>query len=121
MHILIIGGSGGVGHIAIQVAKLKGAKVTAICSSHNEGFVKELGADFVISYDKIPSPDDRDKIPILDGLEDAIKNFGPFNMVFDTVRSNDSRDAQHCYENIIRKSPHPLLASSHSKYVCLGE
>ncbi len=48
--VLIHGGSGGVGHLAIQFAKAKGARVVTTVSTENVEFAKELGADKVIDY-----------------------------------------------------------------------
>jgi NADPH:quinone reductase-like Zn-dependent oxidoreductase len=48
--ILIHGGSGGVGHFAIQFAKAKGAHVLTTVSTANVAFAKSLGADVVIDY-----------------------------------------------------------------------
>ncbi|WP_283130055.1 NADP-dependent oxidoreductase [Enterovibrio norvegicus] len=42
--VLILAGAGGVGHIAIQLAKAKGANVYASCSTVNSAFVSDLGA-----------------------------------------------------------------------------
>ena len=49
-RVLIHAGAGGVGHPAIQLAKWKGAHVTATCSARNTNFVASLGADDVIDY-----------------------------------------------------------------------
>ena len=47
--VLIHAAAGGVGHIAIQLAKLRGAKVIGTASAHL-GFIKELGVDQAIDY-----------------------------------------------------------------------
>jgi NADPH:quinone reductase-like Zn-dependent oxidoreductase len=50
--VLIHAGSGGVGTIAIQLAKHLGALVATTTSSANVDFVKSLGADLVVDYKK---------------------------------------------------------------------
>lgn len=49
-RLLITNSSGGVGSLAIQFAKARGAQVTAIASGRNETFVRDLGADHFIDY-----------------------------------------------------------------------
>ena len=49
--VMINGATGGVGHLAVQIAKAYGANVTAVCASKNISFARELGADKVIAYD----------------------------------------------------------------------
>src|SRR5438552_10717367 len=50
--VLIHGGSGGVGHFAIQIAKARGAKVIATASTSNQDLLRQLGADQAIDYTK---------------------------------------------------------------------
>lgn len=76
--VLINGSSGGVGHLAVQIAKAYGANVTAVCSSKNVDFVKSLGADQVIAYDK----------------ESILHHNGKYNLVIDTHGNLSHKDYQ---------------------------
>ena len=67
--ILIHGGSGGIGTIAIQLAKYLGAYTATTVGTENVEFAKELGADDVIDYKT-------------QKFEDLLKDF---DAVFDTV------------------------------------
>ena len=74
--VLIHAGAGGVGHVAIQLAKLKGARViTTVSSAQKAEFVKSLGADEAINYTQ-------------DGFANAVNDLSGgkgADLVFDTV------------------------------------
>lgn len=44
------GAGGGVGHLAVQVAKWRGARVIAVASGKHEALLRDLGADEFIDY-----------------------------------------------------------------------
>ena len=67
--ILIHAASGGVGSMAVQIAKAKGALVTGTASGKNEEFIKSLGTDEFIDYTKTK-------------FEDVVKEV---DVVFDTI------------------------------------
>lgn len=50
-RVLIHAAAGGVGHIAVQLAKWKGAHVIGTASEKNHDFLRKLGIDQVIDYD----------------------------------------------------------------------
>ncbi|MEJ8309823.1 NADP-dependent oxidoreductase [Agrobacterium larrymoorei] len=53
--VLVNGAGGGVGHIAVQVVKWKGARVIAVASGKHEALLRDLGADQFIDYTKTPA------------------------------------------------------------------
>jgi NADPH:quinone reductase-like Zn-dependent oxidoreductase len=48
--VMVIGASGGVGSWAVQLAKMFGATVTAVCRADKADFVRSIGAENVIDY-----------------------------------------------------------------------
>jgi NADPH:quinone reductase-like Zn-dependent oxidoreductase len=77
-RVLIIGASGGVGVFAIQIAKIMGADVTAVCSTVNIDLVRELGADRVIDYTQ----------------GDVLQPGDQYDVIYDAVGSQDAAFAR---------------------------
>ncbi len=67
--ILITSSSGGVGSMAVQLAKSKSAHVTGMASGRNEDFVRSLGVDEFVNYEK-------------QAFDEVVKDM---DVVFDTV------------------------------------
>ncbi len=68
-RICILGGSGGVGSMAVQLARHMGAEVTAVCSERNHALVRGLGAQHVVDYRS----------------EDFRQGGARFDVIFDTI------------------------------------
>jgi NADPH:quinone reductase-like Zn-dependent oxidoreductase len=68
-RVLVVGASGGVGHLAVQLAKAAGAHVTGVCSGKNAALVRSLGADGVVDY----------------LAADPWRGLAPFDVVLDAV------------------------------------
>ncbi|MEV4614167.1 NADP-dependent oxidoreductase [Kitasatospora sp. NPDC049258] len=75
-RVLVQGGAGGVGHLAVQLAKARGAHVLATASARNLGFLRELGVD---------EPLDR-------GTDD-LRAAAPVDVVLDAVGGQVQRDS----------------------------
>lgn len=78
-RVLIHAAAGGVGHIAVQIAKARGAYVIGTASAKNHDFVRSLGADEVIDYrDEAALAAVRECDVVLDsqGSEHAIRSLG---------------------------------------------
>jgi NADPH:quinone reductase-like Zn-dependent oxidoreductase len=76
--ILINGAAGGVGTFAVQMAKILGAEVTAVCSASNAGLVKGLGADRVLDYRQ----------------QDFTRIGETFDIIFDAVSTRSFRECR---------------------------
>lgn len=71
-RVLVLGASGGVGQLAVQIAKQEGAFVVGVCSARNQELVEGLGADVVLDY-------------TLGDVLDQARPHGPFHIVIDSV------------------------------------
>ena len=82
--VLIYGGTGGVGHIAVQLAKSCGAKVYAtISNSEKAAIVRQLGADEVINY----------RQQSVESFINEHTDGKGFDIVFDTVGNDNLQNA----------------------------
>ncbi|MBE9050087.1 zinc-binding dehydrogenase [Nostocales cyanobacterium LEGE 11386] len=71
--VLITGASGGVGHLAIQLAHLSGAQVVAhIRRPEYKNFVKDAGADFIVIGEELSSANE----------------YGPYHLIVESVGGN---------------------------------
>jgi NADPH:quinone reductase-like Zn-dependent oxidoreductase len=77
-RVLINGASGGVGTLAVQIAKSVGAKVTGVCSTRNLELVRSLGADAVIDYTQ----------------EDFTQSETQYDLIFDAVAKRSFSDCR---------------------------
>ncbi len=67
-RVLVNGASGGVGTMAVQIARAYGCHVTGVCSGKNRELVLSLGAERVVDYER-----------------EDVRQSGPFDVVLDAV------------------------------------
>lgn len=98
--VLIYGASGGVGHIAVQLARFYETEVTAVCSTSNFKWVKALGADHMIDYTR----------------KDFAKNDRKYDIILDSVakrtffnsRRSLTKSGVYITEHILYPKYHPI-------------
>jgi NADPH:quinone reductase-like Zn-dependent oxidoreductase len=69
-RVLIHGGGGGVGHLAVQIAKSLGAQVIATASAPKHPVIRDLGADQVVDYRSV------DFTEVVDGIDVVLDTVG---------------------------------------------
>lgn len=73
-RVLIVGASGGVGHLGVQIARSTGAHVTGVCGGRNAKLVSELGAHEIIDYKQA----------------NAFQGKGPWDVILDCIGGSPS-------------------------------
>jgi len=107
-RLLVVGCSGGVGHLAVQAASAMGAEVVGICSAKNAAAATGPGrCVHVVPYDRGSEGSEG----WLAGLEEWCAEHGPFDLVLDTVTSHDARDLAWDCPGKIRGSTEPRLVA----------
>lgn len=102
---VLIHGVGGVGCVAVQIAKSHGAYVTALASGKIIDSVKSLGADEVYDYRKMP-----------------VQDLGKFDLIFDTAGTDLDLLRKHLTPNgrlvtvVVSKFPNILSSLIHGKH-----
>jgi NADPH:quinone reductase-like Zn-dependent oxidoreductase len=72
-RVVVTAAGGGVGHLAVQIAKARGAHVIAIARADKHPILRELGADEVIDYTEVDAPS---TVTDLDLVVDAVGGAG---------------------------------------------
>ena len=99
-RVLIHGGAGGVGHLAVQLARWKGATVFATAGEHDLEFVRSLGADTAIDYRNEQFEDVATEIDLVfdtQGGETQDRSFGvlsPGGTLVSTLEPNEAKAAE---------------------------
>jgi NADPH:quinone reductase-like Zn-dependent oxidoreductase len=112
--VLVNGCSGGLGHIAVQMAKHLGCNVTGVCSASNAEYAKSIGANKVIDYRKENIYESEDQYDL---FFDAVANSS-----YKKAKSSLKKDGVYVssipsFENMILAPMLNIVKSKKQKYL----
>ncbi len=128
-RVLIHGAAGGVGHIAVQLAKLRGAYVVGTASTRNLDFVRSLGTDEVIDYTATPFETVvHDMDVVLDTIGGSIQDrswdvLKPGGILLSTVQSPsaEAAAAHHVRQGLVFAAmPNPAALAQVAQWIDEG-
>ncbi|KAH8325821.1 hypothetical protein KR067_008519 [Drosophila pandora] len=107
-RVLVLGGSGGVGTLAVQILKSQKVQVLATCSARNVEMVRNLGADFVVDYNDC------------EAMEELCK-YAPYDIVLDCAGqgAQKAEELKYDYRQYITFSS-PMLANIDQQGLLFG-
>lgn len=93
-RILVLGASGAVGQLAVQIGKLEGAFVAGVCSTKNLDLVTGLGADVALDY-------------TTGDVLDQAREHGPYQVIIDCA---DAYSRRRCLSMLSRRGRFVMVA-----------
>ncbi|XP_062142544.1 reticulon-4-interacting protein 1 homolog, mitochondrial [Drosophila sulfurigaster albostrigata] len=107
-RVLVLGGSGGVGSLAVQMLHAQGVQVLATCSENAVEMVRCLGADIVVDY---TNP----------AQMEQLSTYAPYDIVLDCAGQGGQQAAELKFDfrQYITFSS-PMLANIDKQGICLG-
>ncbi len=96
-HVAVAGASGGVGTYAVQLAKVLGAEVTAVCSTAKVDLSRSIGADHVVDYTR----------------DDFLADSEKYDLILGVNGFRDIRD----YVNALRKDGTYVMAGGNTRQI----
>ena len=111
-NILVVGASGGCGHIAVQLAKfLNGNEVYGVCSREKVDNIKKLNVcEDVLAYDSIDFQNELDSALLTETGE------GKLDLILDTVTSPESGDVGSQYKKYLKPEGKYVSLNSNSYF-----
>lgn len=127
--VLIHGAAGGVGHLAVQLAKQRGARVIGTASGYNQEFLRQLGVDEAIDYTTTRFEDVAQEVDLVvdtiggDTQERSFSTLKPGGMLVSVVQppSQERAEALGVRATIVGAYANPVAMAEIAALIDSGE